>query len=111
MKVLLLRLMAGLLLLGSAAGALAEPVLGDITFERKTTGDEEFPPAIFSHWTHRVKYKCYVCHNKTVGFAMKAGQAQITMTMIDHRQSCGVCHKGLPAFGVSFETCNRCHRK
>jgi len=109
MKVLLLRLMAGWLLLGFAAGALAEPVLGDITFERKTTGDEDFPPAIFSHWKHRVKYKCYVCHNKTMGFEMKAGQAQITMALIDDKKYCGACHKGLPAFPVNFDTCSRCH--
>jgi len=112
MKTLLLRLMAGLMLLGLASGALAEPVLGDITFERLTKGDEDFPPAKFSHWNHRVKFKCYVCHNKTVGFEMKAGSAKITMALIDQKKYCGACHKGPPiAFPVSFDTCSRCHRK
>lgn len=111
MKALLCRLMAGLLTLGLAAPALAAPVLGDITFERLTKGDEDFPPAVFSHWNHRVKYKCYVCHNKTVGFEMKAGSAKITMADLDEHKYCGVCHKGQPAFGVGFESCSRCHRK
>lgn len=103
--------MAGLLVLELAAPALAAPVLGDITFERLSKGEEDFPPSIFSHWKHRAKYKCYVCHNKTVGFEMKAGSAKITMALIDEKKYCGVCHKGQPAFGVGFESCSRCHRK
>ena len=86
-------------------------VVGDIKFERVEKGAEEFAPAVFPHWVHRVRYKCYVCHNKTLGFAMKAGSAKITMELIDEGKFCGACHKGQPAFGTSFETCNRCHRK
>ena len=104
----------GLLLAGLGALA-AEPaakvVVGDVVFERKTKGDEDFAPAVFPHWVHRVKYKCYVCHNDTVGFKMKAGSAAITMDLIDQGKFCGQCHKGKPAFGISFETCIRCHRK
>lgn len=91
--------------------ALAAPVLGDVTFVRKTKGEDDFPPATFSHWNHRVKFKCYVCHNKTVGFEMKAGSAAITMALIDDGKYCGACHKGQPAFAVGFESCTRCHRK
>jgi len=86
-------------------------VLGDVRFERKTKGDEEFAPAVFPHWVHRVKYKCYVCHNKEMGFGFKRGSASITMESIDAGKHCGACHKGEPAFGINFETCNRCHRK
>lgn len=111
MKALFLQFMATLMLLGLASSALAAPVLGDITFERKTKGDEDFPPAIFSHWNHRVKFKCYVCHNKQMGFEMKVGSAAITMALIDQGKYCGACHKGLPAFPVNFDTCSRCHRK
>lgn len=89
----------------------AEPVLGDIKFERKSKGEEDFPPAIFSHWNHRVKFKCYVCHNKKMGFEMKVGSVAISMADLDDGKYCGACHKGQPAFGVSFETCSRCHRK
>lgn len=103
--------MAGCVLLGLAPLALAEPVLGDITFERKVAGAEDFPPATFSHWNHRAKYKCYVCHNKKMGFEMKVGSAQITMDLIDQQKFCGACHKGLPAFPSNFDTCSRCHRK
>lgn len=93
------------------AAALAAPVVGDVTFERKTKGDEDFPPATFSHWLHRVKFKCYVCHNASVGFEMKAGSAAITMGAISEGKYCGACHKGQPAFAVGFESCSRCHRK
>ena len=99
------------LLAASTSAAAAAPVTGDIVFERKTKGFDEFVPAIFPHWVHRVKYKCYVCHNDTVGFKMKAGSIDITMDMIEEGKYCGACHKGRPAFAVSFETCNRCHRK
>lgn len=91
--------------------AVAAPVVGDVLFVRKVKGSEEFPPAVFSHWLHRVKFKCHVCHNDSVGFAMKAGTAAITMDEIEDGKYCGVCHKGKPAFAVGFETCNRCHRK
>jgi len=91
--------------------ALAEDkVLGDVVFVRKTKGDEDFPPATFSHWKHRAKFKCFVCHNKEMGFEMKAGIAQITMDGINDGKHCGACHKGQPAFGVDFTTCARCHR-
>lgn len=93
------------------AAAMAAPVTGDVVFERKTKGDAEFAPATFPHWVHRSKYKCYVCHNDTVGFKMQAGSAAITMDAIEEGKFCGVCHKGKPAFGVAFETCSRCHRK
>ncbi|MBE0474218.1 cytochrome c3 family protein [Rhodoferax sp.] len=100
-------------LLGGALAMATEPMLGDLRFERKTTGDEDFPPAIFSHWKHRVKFKCYVCHNKTMGFEMKLGSAAITMSLIDQGKYCGACHNGTPglAFGVSFDYCARCHKK
>ncbi len=101
----------GLLLSVLAFSAVAAPVVGDIRFERKTKGSDEFPPARFPHWVHRVKFKCFVCHNNSVGFKMKAGSALITMDAIEDGKYCGACHKGKPAFPVGFETCNRCHRK
>ncbi len=99
------------LLAGWLPAMAADPVLGDIKFERRTKGDEDFPPATFSHWNHRVKYKCYVCHNKKMGIEMKAGSARISMADLDEGKFCGACHKGQPAFGVSFENCSRCHRQ
>ncbi len=89
----------------------ADRIRGDVVFVRKTKGEEEFPPAIFSHWQHRVKYKCFVCHSKEIGFDMKADTTPVTMDAINDGKYCGACHKGLPAFAVGFETCSRCHRK
>lgn len=105
-------ILISLLLATWLSPALAEEeVRGDVVFVRKTKGAEEFPPAVFSHWKHRVKFKCFVCHNKTVGFEMKADSTPVTMDAINDGKYCGACHKGLPAFAVGFETCSRCHRK
>lgn len=105
-------LIAVVMLCAAGGSAWAAAVLGDVTFVRKTTGEEDFPPATFSHWNHRVKFKCYVCHNKKVGFEMKAGASvNVSMASIDEGRHCGACHRGQPAFGVGFETCTRCHRK
>ncbi|MFI4940589.1 MAG: cytochrome c3 family protein [Burkholderiales bacterium] len=98
-------------LLAVLASAVADPVVGDIVFVRKVKGSDDVAPAIFPHWVHRVKYKCYACHNKTVGFALKAGTTPIDMDSMEAGKYCGECHKGKPAFAVTFETCNRCHRK
>jgi len=108
---LLTCLMTLSLLLANAPVSAADSVVGDIKFARKSKGGDEFAPAVFPHWVHRVKYKCYACHNKQVNFALKAGTAAITMDLIDEGKFCGTCHKGKPAFGVSFETCIKCHRK
>jgi len=111
MKRLITLIIAILLLASLASASFADPVAGDITFVRKTKGSDDVAPAFFPHWVHRVKFKCYVCHNKTVGFIMKAGSTPIDMDAIEDGKFCGECHKGKPAFAVNFETCNRCHRK
>lgn len=81
-------------------------VLGDIVFQ---IDDESrgTPPAMFPHWVHRARYKCYACHPAV--FEMKAGANPITMDAIRAGQYCGVCHDGDTAWGVGFDTCNRCH--
>ena len=95
-----------------ASAAIGEPVFGDIEFERKVKGSDDIAPAVFPHWVHRVKFKCFVCHNDSVGFKMKAGETPlVNMDAIEEGKYCGTCHKGKPAFAVNFETCNRCHRK
>ena len=103
--------LAGLLLTVSLSAVSADSaVVGDIVFERKVKGSDEIPPSIFRHWVHRVIYKCTACHNPKVGFKLKAGETPITMDAIQEGKYCGECHKGKPAFAVSFETCERCHR-
>ncbi len=100
------RIAAGILFTGFlATSALA--VEGDIVFTRKPGEGVGTPPAVFPHWVHRIRYKCYACHPSIV--EMKAGANPITMDAITAGKFCGVCHDGKIAWGVSFETCNRCH--
>ncbi len=83
--------------------------VGDIAFARKTPGADDFPPAVFPHWLHRMQFKCYVCHEAV--FQMKAGANAVTMDAIQHGKYCGACHNGKTAFAPMFEHCSRCHRK
>jgi c(7)-type cytochrome triheme protein len=81
-------------------------VEGDIAFTRKGGGDGT-PPAVFPHWFHRIRYKCYACHPSI--FEMKAGANAITMDAIREGKFCGTCHNGKIAWEVGFDTCSRCH--
>ncbi len=105
---LLSRILAGIAL-GILGSQNANAVLGDITFQRQ--GEEAAqgtPAAVFPHWFHRVRYKCYVCHSSI--FEMKAGANVIRMQDIMAGKSCGVCHNGETAWAVSFDTCALCHK-
>lgn len=84
-------------------------VEGDIRFQRKGGVAVEMPPALFPHWVHRIRYKCYVCHDSI--FQMKAGANDVSMDAIGQGKFCGACHNGKTAFAVAFETCGRCHRE
>jgi len=81
---------------------------GDIVFQRKQSGANEYPPATFPHFVHRMQFTCYVCHDAI--FQMKAGADDINMDAITAGKFCGRCHDGKTAFGVTFEACLRCHR-
>ncbi len=93
------------LLLGAAAG-VAMAVEGDVLFKRKG-GEGGTPPAFFPHWVHRIRYKCYACHDTI--FKMQRGANDVTMDAMGEGKFCGACHNGKTAWGVTFETCNRCH--
>ena len=101
----LTQLIAGLLMAGLLASA-SPAVEGDIVFTRKG-GEGGTPPAVFPHWFHRIRYKCYACHDGI--FKMKKGANDVTMDAISAGRFCGACHDGKTAWNVSFETCNRCH--
>ncbi|MBP1688966.1 MAG: hypothetical protein H6Q33_5109 [Deltaproteobacteria bacterium] len=77
--------------------------LGDIVYSRQA-GADKIAPAYFPHWVHRIKYKCYACHDNL--FPMRRG-ANPTMATMAQGQSCGACHNGKFAFGI--DTCQRCH--
>ncbi len=82
--------------------------LGDIVFQRKHSAANEYPPATFPHFVHRIQFKCHVCHEAI--FKMRAGANNVSMEAIARGKFCGHCHDGKTAFGVTFEACLRCHR-
>jgi c(7)-type cytochrome triheme protein len=80
---------------------------GDILIDRLST-DNGVKPVFFSHWSHRAKYTCRVCHWE-LDFAFEVGGTE--MTESDNRNGlfCGKCHDGKLAFGHDAENCQRCH--
>lgn len=67
---------------------------------------EGMRPVIFSHWFHRIRFRCKVCHHE-LGFEMRAGANDITMSDIIEGRFCGMCHNGDVAWSV--ENCDLCH--
>jgi len=98
-----------LLIAPSRHGATAEGELGDIVFTRKAPGADDIPPAVFPHGVHRMRFKCYTCHDAI--FPLKAGASPVTMDAIREGKFCGACHGGNIAFPVGFDTCDRCHHQ
>ena len=94
------------LLIAAFLVSAALAVDGDIVFKREG-GEGGVPVAIFPHWFHRIRFKCYACH--PTPFEMKTGANKITMDAMQEGKFCGVCHNGKVAWAASFETCNRCH--
>lgn len=63
-------------------------------------------PVIFSHWFHRARFRCKVCHSE-LGFKMRVGSNDVKMQEIIDGKFCGMCHNGKIAW--SPEYCDRCH--
>jgi len=82
-------------------------VYGDIVFKPKDAPGRGVAATVFPHWVHRIRYKCYACHPAL--FEMKAGANPITMDAMSAGKFCGACHDGKTAWGIGFDTCNRCH--
>lgn len=101
---LLTLLLAGVAWPGADSGWA---VTGDIVFEREDN-TRAFAPAVFPHWLHRARFRCYVCHAQI--FEMKRGANEITMQKIRQGDFCGKCHNGKAAFNVDIQTCIRCHQ-
>ncbi len=97
--------------LGFSSFSVSAQAPGDMQFERKDGDPKEmktYPPSIFQHWIHRMRYRCDACHNTK--FAMKAGEtATITHDLMDQNKFCSACHNGDIAFDAGFKNCNRCH--
>lgn len=78
-------------------------------------------PVRFDHWLHRARYTCRLCH-VDIGFAMMAGDTDITAATNKQGFYCGACHNGKRTFNgktifaACTETalrkdavCERCH--
>jgi c(7)-type cytochrome triheme protein len=63
-------------------------------------------PVVFSHWFHRIRFRCKVCHSE-LGFEMRVGANEITMSDIIDGKFCGMCHNGDVAWAP--ENCDLCH--
>jgi c(7)-type cytochrome triheme protein len=68
-------------------------------------------PVVFSHWSHRSRYTCRVCHQE-LGFSMRKGDTGITRPQYLAGKFCGACHNGTIAFTVKDgpqAQCKKCH--
>lgn len=96
-----------LLLFGNSIRA---DVLGDLNYSREN-GDPEklksYPPSIFQHWVHRIRYRCDACHNHL--FEMTPAETVMTHDSMGDDKYCNSCHNGDTAFDSGFNNCNRCH--
>lgn len=80
------------------------------------SSEARIAPVEFSHWQHRVKYTCRLCH-VDLGFATESGQTLITEEDNRYGLYCGACHNGQIAFGPeqkagkgeTSQNCDRCH--
>lgn len=78
---------------------------GNLLIDRLST-KKGVKPAVFSHWLHRKKYACRVCHSE-LEFNMKTNTTEITEKANVAGKYCGACHDGKSAFGQ--EQCRKCH--
>lgn len=72
----------------------------------KRAEKEGMRPVVFSHWFHRIRFRCKVCHHE-LGFKMRAGANDVLMADIIDGKFCGMCHNGQIAW--SPENCDLCH--
>jgi len=64
-------------------------------------------PVLFSHWQHRIRYTCTVCHTE-LEIEMEVGATGITEADNRAGRYCGACHDGSTAFAPEG-ACERCH--
>jgi c(7)-type cytochrome triheme protein len=85
---------------------------GNVVMRRKST-KAGMSPVVFSHWSHRARYTCRVCHLE-LGFSMHSGDTGITREQYLAGKYCGACHNGETAFTVRDgepRQCGKCHMK
>lgn len=79
---------------------------GNIIMNR-VSANSGVKPVVFSHWAHRTKYTCRVCHTE-LDFSLKANTTEIRAVEIRKGKFCGACHNGKKAFKLNGN-CDRCH--
>jgi len=82
---------------------------GNILINR-TSEKNGVKPATFSHWIHRQRHTCRVCHFE-LEFNMKVNTTEITEGANKSGRYCGAsgCHDGKIAFGHNEPNCEKCH--
>ena len=88
---------------------LPQDEFGNILINR-TSEKNGVQPAAFSHWIHRTKYTCRVCHFE-LEFNMLTNSTEITEAANRSGKYCGAggCHDGKAAFGHEKPYCEKCH--
>ena len=79
---------------------------GNVLINRTSTANN-IKPVSFSHWRHRTKYTCRVCHSE-LEFNMKVNTTEITELANRKGKYCGACHNGKIAFRHNGN-CDKCH--
>lgn len=76
----------------------------------RTSEKHDVKPATFSHWIHRQKHTCRVCHFE-LEFNMKLNTTKITEAENKAGRYCGAvgCHDGKTVFGHEKPHCEKCH--
>lgn len=83
------------------------PLYGDVLIGR--AAGEKSKAVAFSHWRHRLRYTCRVCHLE-LDFAFVRNATEITTAANREGAYCGACHDGRTAFAYADEAnCARCH--
>lgn len=80
---------------------------GDVVMDRVSTTNGQ-KSVLFSHWSHRARYTCRVCHFE-LDFSFVAGQTGVTEEDNLDGEFCGACHDGKTAFGHTEKQCATCH--
>jgi len=85
----------------------AREAYGNVLIDR-TTASGPVKAVTFSHWSHRTRYTCRVCHLE-LDFSFERNGTEITEEANRKGRYCGACHDGKTAFGHTAEHCDKCH--
>jgi c(7)-type cytochrome triheme protein len=97
-------------------GVLPVVLAGSSAWAAVGGGDIKFPaagmsPVVYSHEEHvvKAKLKCSECHYQI--YTNHAQHKPVGMEGMRQGRSCGACHNGTRAFGVTSQThCIKCHK-